>query len=265
MDERSPLNISQEQNSSLSQQTVRENLYIQIQKALYCSYILLLIRLIIASAKISFSSFVISSFETSCDEPLFEWVYFSMILDIIYLILSMCRIPYIKRARDGEEIIENHYLQVSFKSHALIYTFWLIPGNAWFWSCNNCQNEAPELTELTFILIVLGYMYLMIPTLIIISVCACLPIAILLLIFLSPSEDFQTSRRIIKELDWVEYDYEVHHGDVVCPICAFEYMNKEKIVVLECDSRHFFHSECIRKWLTINLSCPICRAPVLLD
>lgn len=35
-----------------------------------------------------------------------------------------------------------------------------------------------------------------------------------------------------------------------------------KVVVLPCDDKHFFHTECIISWLVKKPLCPLCRANV---
>ena len=42
-----------------------------------------------------------------------------------------------------------------------------------------------------------------------------------------------------------------------CLICLENYCIKEKISYLPC--LHFFHSSCIKKWITIKNSCPLCN------
>lgn len=42
-----------------------------------------------------------------------------------------------------------------------------------------------------------------------------------------------------------------------CIICH-DNIPFEKLVILRCD--HYYHKECIKKWLRIHMICPICRA-----
>ena len=56
------------------------------------------------------------------------------------------------------------------------------------------------------------------------------------------------------------------NADVSCPICFEEYTGDPRHVlvgyVLHCG--HYFHFECIWKWLENNPNCPLCREDVLL-
>ncbi|GFP81497.1 E3 ubiquitin-protein ligase at4g11680 [Phtheirospermum japonicum] len=48
--------------------------------------------------------------------------------------------------------------------------------------------------------------------------------------------------------------------DAVCCICLAKYVNNDELRELPCS--HFFHKECVDKWLKINASCPLCKAEV---
>ena len=44
-----------------------------------------------------------------------------------------------------------------------------------------------------------------------------------------------------------------------CLICLEDIEKGDDIITLKCDSSHFFHSKCIKKWLKYHISCPICE------
>ncbi|KAI3702814.1 hypothetical protein L6452_28566 [Arctium lappa] len=46
-----------------------------------------------------------------------------------------------------------------------------------------------------------------------------------------------------------------------CVICQTEFEDQEKIGVLDC--RHDYHSECIKKWLMVKNTCPICKSTAI--
>mmetsp|Transcript_29331 Transcript_29331/g.29062 ORF Transcript_29331/g.29062 Transcript_29331/m.29062 type:complete len:102 (-) Transcript_29331:21-326(-) len=99
----------------------------------------------------------------------------------------------------------------------------------------------------------------------VLCLCACLPVAIIFLMFISNTSQLPATEGMIKDLKSVEYDASINKGDTSCSICAVDYAEKDKIIVMECDPRHFFHEECIKRWLRINSNCPICRTPFLMD
>jgi E3 ubiquitin-protein ligase DOA10 len=44
-----------------------------------------------------------------------------------------------------------------------------------------------------------------------------------------------------------------------CAICQKKYRGNEHVVPLPCDVKHFFHTECIMKWIKIKNECPLCK------
>lgn len=46
-----------------------------------------------------------------------------------------------------------------------------------------------------------------------------------------------------------------------CVICQTDYENQEKIGILECG--HEYHVDCIKKWLIVKNTCPICKSSAL--
>ena len=48
-----------------------------------------------------------------------------------------------------------------------------------------------------------------------------------------------------------------HCGE--CYICLEDIEKGQEIITLKCNTKHFFHSPCIRKWLRTSISCPLCR------
>lgn len=47
-----------------------------------------------------------------------------------------------------------------------------------------------------------------------------------------------------------------------CPIC-FEKIDKKERYFLPCS--HYFHQDCVEKWLRKNTKCPICKTDVYQD
>jgi len=42
-----------------------------------------------------------------------------------------------------------------------------------------------------------------------------------------------------------------------CAVCKVEYEEGEECIVMPCE--HIFHGECIKTWLKMHNTCPICR------
>ena len=51
---------------------------------------------------------------------------------------------------------------------------------------------------------------------------------------------------------------DINHIDE-CPICLREISLGDTIIILGCSDRHFFHEQCIIKWLNIRFFCPLCK------
>ena len=67
-----------------------------------------------------------------------------------------------------------------------------------------------------------------------------------------PPETAQT-RASIKDGEEFKQPQELFEEEMQCSVCLFEKMD----VVLPC--MHAFCSECIKEWLTKEMSCPLCR------
>ncbi|KAF5461471.1 hypothetical protein F2P56_017567 [Juglans regia] len=48
--------------------------------------------------------------------------------------------------------------------------------------------------------------------------------------------------------------------DAACCICLGKYANNDELRELPCS--HFFHKDCVDKWLRINALCPLCKSEV---
>jgi hypothetical protein len=260
MDETSPLSPSHE-----SQQQVRRNLFRTYEHKIYTSYLLITFSVILTFTKILSAAYILAYQETDSGAPLFLWNLVNIIFDIIYLILKAFRMPYVKRARNGEEVEEFFILQILFIIQITCYVIWQIPGNVWYWRCDECFDNAPGITALTLANLILGYLYLLGPAILIASICACLPVAIIFVMFISGGSQMPATEDMLNSLSCEEYDSQRHVGDAICTICAVEYSPREMVTVMQCDPRHFFHTECIKAWLKINANCPICRTPYIVD
>ena len=60
-------------------------------------------------------------------------------------------------------------------------------------------------------------------------------------------------------IDLYEFDPSEFAGDNPrCEICMKPFIEGEDIAFLPC--LHGFHPDCIRRWMTVQKSCPICRS-----
>jgi len=61
-----------------------------------------------------------------------------------------------------------------------------------------------------------------------------------------------------------QYDLNKFDHEKNCVICLGEYDFSDTITQLKCDSRHYFHTECLSTWVrNNNNSCPVCRTVIV--
>ena len=66
---------------------------------------------------------------------------------------------------------------------------------------------------------------------------------------------------IIKNLPTIKADNK-HLGN--CAICLKDINNGDPILILSCPGKHYFHGECIKRWLLVKTCCPLCRSELIL-
>lgn len=133
-------------------------------------------------------------------------------------------------------------------------------GNVWFYTCPACSEQAPDLTDLTFTLIILGYIYVSSPCLLCCCICMCLPVIIVVMLYLQPQQHPASEAAINKLQPMIFDDSEQENKE--CVICFVAFNENEEILQLKCGENHTFHPECLKKWLRINNACPICRSTI---
>ena len=55
---------------------------------------------------------------------------------------------------------------------------------------------------------------------------------------------------------------EEHQG--TCAICLQNITQGDPILILSCPGKHFFHEDCIKKWLLVKIRCPVCKSELIL-
>ena len=71
-----------------------------------------------------------------------------------------------------------------------------------------------------------------------------------------------TPQSVIQRLTHSNFQQSQHQAMKECIICQEDYKEGDQLITLDCDSRHYFHEQCIEEWLKRNNLCPICRMPV---
>lgn len=78
----------------------------------------------------------------------------------------------------------------------------------------------------------------------------------------STLEPMYNGNNCINLLPVTKYDGTPLPGDqTTCAVCLCEFEEKEELKSLPCV--HFYHKECIDRWLMVGHNCPMCKALVL--
>lgn len=65
---------------------------------------------------------------------------------------------------------------------------------------------------------------------------------------------------IIKNLPTIPADKK-HLG--TCVICLKDISEGDEILIVNCPGKHYFHGDCIKSWLLVKSSCPMCRSNII--
>lgn len=167
------------------------------------------------------------------------------------------------------------------------FAVWFVVGNVWIFGGHSSANEAPNMYRLCIIFLTVCCIGYAMPFILCATICCCLPCIISVLGF---REDLSRTRGATAEaIDALptykfklkktrsgndrensgdggviaagtERERVISGEDAVCCICLAKYANNEELRELPCS--HFFHKECVDKWLKINALCPLCKSEV---
>ncbi|KAI3454050.1 hypothetical protein Pfo_010713 [Paulownia fortunei] len=170
------------------------------------------------------------------------------------------------------------------------FAVWFVVGNVWIFGGHSSSAEAPNLYRLCIVFLAFSCIGYAMPFILCTTICCCLPCIISVLGF---REDFSQNRGATQDsinslptykfkvkknksgndkenssgageggivAAGTEKERAVSGEDAVCCICLAKYVNNDELRELPCS--HFFHKECVDKWLKINASCPLCKAEV---
>ncbi|XP_057959366.1 E3 ubiquitin-protein ligase At1g63170 isoform X2 [Malania oleifera] len=170
------------------------------------------------------------------------------------------------------------------------FAVWFVVGNVWVFGGHSSSSEAPNLYSLCIVFLTLSCIGYAMPFLLCATICCCLPC---LISVLGIGDDLRHTRGATQEsisaLPTYKFKLKKNrsHGDreinlaagdggvvaagtekervisgedAVCCICLAKYANNDELRELSCS--HFFHKECVDKWLKINAVCPLCKCEV---
>ncbi|XP_057871383.1 E3 ubiquitin-protein ligase At1g63170 isoform X1 [Cryptomeria japonica] len=172
------------------------------------------------------------------------------------------------------------------------FAVWFVVGNVWIFGGHSSSSDAPNLYRLCIVFLTLSCIGYAMPFILCATICCCLPCIISLL---GLREDQTQTRGAAPEIIGAlpkykfkakkstegngskddsenhsessgeggiiavgtEKERSVSGEDAMCCICLGKYKDDEDLRELPCT--HYFHVECVDKWLKINASCPLCK------
>lgn len=165
------------------------------------------------------------------------------------------------------------------------FAVWFVVGNVWVFGGHSSAHDAPNLYRLCIAFLTFSCIGYAMPFILCALICCCLPCIISILGF---REDLNQNRgasaETINALGTCKFKSkktrdgdgnEVGVGvvaagtnkervisaeDAVCCICLARYVDNDDLRELPC--AHFFHKDCVDKWLKINALCPLCKAEI---
>lgn len=234
---------------------VRANVSSTLGQLTSTSSVVLAVSLVFRIFKLSLTEYYLIVYSDQvCDKPLTSWLTGNIVLDFVYSGLLLVLLTRAMQGNSSPFTCGNRISSLVSKG----YFVWMVLGNLWYYTSENCERIAPDLHQMTFWLLLLGYLYYTFPCWLCCLLCFCLPIAFIGIVKWSHYLRTAASEKQVSELIDRPLRAEEDHD---CPICAATFSTGEVVSQMPCDERHFFHTDCIVGWLRINPTCPICRFP----
>lgn len=169
------------------------------------------------------------------------------------------------------------------------FAVWFVVGNVWIFGGHSSSSDAPNLYRLCIVFLTFSCIGYAMPFILCAMICCCLPCIISVLgvredmngvrgaseesINSLPTHKFKVRRDqctnnsespVVEEGGFIaagtEKERTISGEDAVCCICLTKYEDDDELRELPCS--HFFHTECVDKWLKINASCPLCKSEI---
>lgn len=234
---------------------VRANVSSTLGQLTSTSSVVLALFLVFRLCKLALTEYYLIVYSDQvCDKPLKSWLIGNVGLDFVYLALLVTSLA---RAIQGDIRPFTCGNQIS----SLVsqgYLVWMVIGNFWYYTSENCEGIAPDMYQIAFWLLLLGYLYYTFPCWACCLFCLCLPVVFYGISKWSHYLRTAATEKQVNELVDRPLRAEEDHD---CPICAATFSTGEVVSQMPCDERHFFHTDCIVGWLRVNPTCPICRFP----
>ncbi|KAK9060741.1 hypothetical protein SSX86_021447 [Deinandra increscens subsp. villosa] len=168
------------------------------------------------------------------------------------------------------------------------FAVWFVVGNVWIFGGHSSSADAPNLYRLCIVFLTFSCIGYAMPFILCGMICCCLPCIISILgvhedmnqtkgasedsINALPTHKFKIKKNGNSDTKdnndsgvdeggilaaGTEKERAISGEDAVCCICLAKYADNDLLRELPC--MHYFHIECVDKWLKINASCPLCK------
>ncbi|GAA0145551.1 hypothetical protein LIER_05722 [Lithospermum erythrorhizon] len=190
--------------------------------------------------------------------------------------------------RQGSRLLNTSALVDHFKMALdCFFAVWFVVGNVWIFGGNTSSSDAPNLYRLCVVYLTFSCIGYAMPFILCAMICCCLPCIISILgvredngmrgateesINALPTHKFKLNKTGSRSssgdsgsdfddggvvAEGTERELAILGEDAACCICLTKYVDDDELRELPCS--HFFHTECVDKWLKINASCPLCK------
>ncbi|KAJ8527928.1 hypothetical protein K7X08_015379 [Anisodus acutangulus] len=170
------------------------------------------------------------------------------------------------------------------------FAVWFVVGNVWIFGGHSSSSEAPNLYRLCIAFLTISCIGYAMHFILCAMICCCLPCIISILgvrenmhgvrgateesINALPTLKYRAKTDVTGSNEsknpggedggcvaaGTEKERAISGEDAVCCICLAKYEDDDELRELPCS--HFFHTQCVDKWLKINASCPLCKSEI---
>uniref|UniRef100_F6HX42 RING-type domain-containing protein n=1 Tax=Vitis vinifera TaxID=29760 RepID=F6HX42_VITVI len=212
------------------------------------------------------------------DYKLFSWVVGYACGCVLMLPLLYCR--YILILVKKLFLICRLYgiVEVLKMSLSCFFAVWFVLGNVWVFGSSSTGKDDTKLETLCLVFLASGCIMYAMPVFRCAAFCLLLPFLILPTLA-SPQEQAREANPDYSFNALPTYNFKLKENgtgesgvlaagtdkeraisgeDAVCCICLGKYADNDEVRELPCS--HFFHVECVDKWLKINPRCPLCQS-----
>lgn len=230
-----------------NQQEAARNLFYKYSCCI-CFAILLVLIWALISIYLYFWGWIVLYFHhgTPCDQPLATWLTVQLIWDL--------------GPRQCFEALGNPRLRMLFKVVPLLL---IIVGAVLFFHTETCSTTNPELY--TFVKYYLVFLTISYTTGFLIS-CVLIGLIVYGMMHGWFDQTNGASPETIKKIETVTYDPSMFAQDgrvdddrPSCECCCCQETFGPDKAIKKTSCQHFFHEECLEKWLKVATTCPICR------